>query len=89
MEELIEKKRQLSIWFMTDMHTFIRIKGTTVKSLKAEAKKIAKEHPYGMVCAPILLYKGTERRLGKSCHVDKDGRVNLKEWGKSIKSYMN
>ena len=82
--------KQLSIWFMTDMHTFIRIKGEKVRELKAEAKQIAKKYPYGMVCAPILICEGkTEERIGKSCHVDGNGKVNLREWGKSIKTYIN
>lgn len=76
----------LSFWFMTDSHTFIKPVGESLKDVVNDLKSIAKSNPYGMICPVIIIKDGKEMpdRIGKSCHVDKDGCVDTTKWEKAV-----
>ncbi len=40
---------EVSFWIMRDNHTFIKLKGTTLKALMNNASEMAKEAPHGML----------------------------------------
>ena len=55
---------EMRLYYMADCHGFYRLKGT-VREAAAQAKEIAKDEPYGMLCPPILLRGEKEiRRVG-------------------------
>ena len=82
------KTIKLSLWFMTDMHTFRRLQGKTLNELKECAIKTAKKHPYGMVCNPTLIINGVETSNGCNYHVDKNGKVEISKWIKTVKQIL-
>jgi len=85
LEKINQKGITLSFWFMQDMHLFIKVKVTTLNKIVKEYKILAKKHPHGMVCPVTILKDGKDlRRVGKSCHVTKDGKVQLSDWITSI-----
>jgi len=82
----LTKKEYPSFWFMTDLHTFIRPRGDNIHEIKESMKKIAKEHPYGMVCSVTIVNENDNeiRRVGNSYHVSKDGSADIDRWFKEI-----
>lgn len=79
-----------SFWFMTDGHGFIKPKGKNIDKVKKSLLEIAKTNPYGMVCPVIILENGKElKRIGKCCHVDNNGNVNLDDWLNTIQAKDN
>lgn len=83
-EHLIKQNQEglsLSFWFMRDNQTFIKVELKTLDEIVGEFKKISKKYPYGMVC-PVTIRKDDDdlRRVGKGCHVDKNGHVKLSDW---------
>jgi len=70
------KKTKVDFWFMLDSFMFIPIKGTNLREITLEFIKVAKKHPYGMIC-PVEI-KGI--KIGKCVHVDKHGNFDIKEY---------
>ncbi len=77
-----EKMFMPSFWFMTDSHNFIKPKGNNLQEIVDDLHKIAKENKHGMICpVTILNKKGKElKRVGASCHVNREGCVDTSEW---------
>lgn len=55
---------EMRLYYMTDSQGFHRLTGT-IREAAEQAKRIASDEPYGMLCPPMLLREGKEiRRLG-------------------------
>jgi dUTP pyrophosphatase len=76
-----------SFWYMKDDHTFIKPKGNNLDEIKKDLLRIAKAHPYGMVCPVIIMTEDSQeevKRVGPSAHVNGDGNVDLSKWYEEI-----
>ncbi len=60
---------RLSIYYMTDNHLFVPLKGNTLDDLLAHADAIAGKYPYGSL-GPVIICEGDReiRRVGPMVH---------------------
>lgn len=66
----------ISLWYMSDGHGFYRLTGS-VREAAEQAKRIAKDEPYGMLCPPTLLRNGKEVRRVGGGPFDQQARVHM------------
>ena len=66
-------RHKISVWYMKDNHTFIKIKEKSPEKVVEKVKEIVLKHPYGMLCPVILLNDEKElRRVGEPVHAGKE-----------------
>ena len=51
----IHKKPRLLIWYMRDNHTFSRVYGRNISSIRKNLLKLISTNKYGMLCKPKVL----------------------------------
>jgi len=90
MDSNSQSQYSAAFWFMTDGHGFIKPKGKSIDKVKKSLLDIAKTNPYGMICPVGIFENGKElKRIGKCCHVDDKGNVNLDGWADIIEAKEN